>query len=145
MLIFQSKLILANCEGPSWVWLYGSRVYNYICNQCLSLLKLWVLIQLMVRCVWYNIMWSVCQWLVAGRWFSPYTLVSSTNTNVGHDTTEILLNGTLKPITLTLTLIVMFLVLHNHPSTIETWSCIFALFWCVAHSSINVSTYMYVW
>jgi len=28
--------------GPSWSWSYGRWIYNYICNQCLSLLKLWV-------------------------------------------------------------------------------------------------------
>jgi len=25
--------------GPSWSWLYGSWIYNYLCNQCLSPLK----------------------------------------------------------------------------------------------------------
>jgi hypothetical protein len=29
-----------------WPWSYGSWIYNYLCNQCLSLLKLWVRIQL---------------------------------------------------------------------------------------------------
>jgi len=23
-------------SGPSWLWSYGSSIYNYICNQCLS-------------------------------------------------------------------------------------------------------------
>jgi len=22
--------------GPSWSWSYGSWIYNYLCNQCLS-------------------------------------------------------------------------------------------------------------
>jgi hypothetical protein len=44
-------------EGPSWAWSYGSWIYNYLCNQCLSLLKLWVRISFMARCTWYNIMW----------------------------------------------------------------------------------------
>ena len=39
---------------------------------------------------------KVCQWLVTGRWFSPGTLVSSTNK------TEILLKMALNTITLTL-------------------------------------------
>ena len=34
-----------------------SWIYNYMCNQCLSPLKLWVQILLMARCTWYNIMW----------------------------------------------------------------------------------------
>jgi hypothetical protein len=28
--------------GPSWLWSYGSWIYNYLCKQCLSPLKLWV-------------------------------------------------------------------------------------------------------
>jgi len=34
---------------------YGSWIYNYLCNQCLSL---YVGIRLMARCIRYNIMWS---------------------------------------------------------------------------------------
>jgi len=44
-------------EGSSWSWSYGSWIYNYLCNQCLSPLKLWVWIPLMARCTRYNIMW----------------------------------------------------------------------------------------
>ena len=29
-------------EGPSCSWSYGSWIYTYLCNQCLSPLKLWV-------------------------------------------------------------------------------------------------------
>jgi len=44
-----------NCTlGPSWSYIYGSRIYNYLCNQCLSPLKLWVWIPLMTRCSRYN-------------------------------------------------------------------------------------------
>jgi len=25
-------------EGPSWLWSYGSWIYNYLCNHCPSLL-----------------------------------------------------------------------------------------------------------
>jgi hypothetical protein len=32
--------------GPSWSWSYGSWIFNYLCNQCLSPLTLWVRIQL---------------------------------------------------------------------------------------------------
>jgi len=32
--IFNQKCI---CFGPSWSWSYGSWIYNYLCNQCLSL------------------------------------------------------------------------------------------------------------
>jgi hypothetical protein len=42
---------------PLWSWLYGSWIYNYLCNQCLSPLKLWVRTPFMARYTWYNIMW----------------------------------------------------------------------------------------
>jgi len=38
---------------------------------------------------------KVCQWLAAGRWFSPVTPVSSTNKTERHDIAEILLKVTL--------------------------------------------------
>jgi len=44
-------------KGLSWSWSYGSWIYNYLFNQCLSPLKLWILIPLMARCTRYNIMW----------------------------------------------------------------------------------------
>ena len=28
--------------GPSWSWSYGGWIYNYLCNQCISPLTLWV-------------------------------------------------------------------------------------------------------
>jgi hypothetical protein len=39
------------------VILYGNLIYNYLYNQYLSTLKLWVRISLMVRCIRYNFMW----------------------------------------------------------------------------------------
>ena len=62
----------SNYRGPSWSWSYDSWIYNYLYNQSLSTLKLWVRIPLMERCTWYNIMW----WSL---WFTPGTPVSSTN------------------------------------------------------------------
>ena len=43
---------------------------------------------------------KVCQQLAAGRWFSPGTLVSSTNKTDCHDITEILLKVALNTINL---------------------------------------------
>ena len=86
-------------EGSSWSWSHGSWIYNYVCNQCMSSLKLWVRIQRMTRCDRYNIMWSS---LSVGRWFSPGTLVSFTNKTDRHDITEILLKVALNTIILTL-------------------------------------------
>jgi len=34
---------------PSWSWSYGSWIYNYLCNQCILQLKLWVWIPFMAR------------------------------------------------------------------------------------------------
>jgi hypothetical protein len=45
------------CKGWSWSWSYGSWIYNYLCNQCLSLLTLWVRTLFMTKCTRYNIMW----------------------------------------------------------------------------------------
>jgi len=35
-------------------WSYSSWIYNYLCNQCLSTLKLWVPISFTARCTRYN-------------------------------------------------------------------------------------------
>jgi hypothetical protein len=43
---------------------------------------------------------KVCQWLATGQWFSPGTLVSSTNKTDCHDITEILLKVALNTINL---------------------------------------------
>ena len=42
---------------------------------------------------------KVCQWLAAGRWFSPGISVSSTNKTDRHDIIEILLKVALNAIT----------------------------------------------
>jgi hypothetical protein len=77
-------------QGPSWPWVYGSLIYNYLCNQCISPLLLWVRILIRARCT--ILCDKVCQWLATGRWFSPRPPVSSTNKTDRHDIPEILLN-----------------------------------------------------
>jgi hypothetical protein len=44
-------LIIYSIEGPSWPWSYDSWIYNYICNQCLSPLTLWVPTPLSLWCL----------------------------------------------------------------------------------------------
>ena len=88
------------CDRDRIIYMYGSWKYNYLCNQCLSHLKLWVRIPLSS---WWSVTetafcYNVCQWLVAGRWFSPDTPVSSTNKTDRHDITEILLKVALNTI-----------------------------------------------
>jgi hypothetical protein len=87
-------------EGRSWSWSYGSCSYNYLCNQCLSPLRLWV--RILFRRGVLDTTLCVCQWLSTGRWFYPCTPVSSTNKTDHHDIKEISLKVTLNIIALTL-------------------------------------------
>ena len=60
---------------PSWSWSSGSWIFTYICNQCISSLTLWIWILLMRDVLDTTLCDKVCQWLAAGRWFSPGTTV----------------------------------------------------------------------
>jgi len=64
--------------GLLWPWLYGNWIYNYLCDQCLSPLKLWVRPRSWRGVLDATLCDKVCQWLATGWWFSPGTLVSST-------------------------------------------------------------------
>jgi hypothetical protein len=78
--------------GPSWPWLYGSWIYNYLCNRCLAPPMLWVWHSLTTRNT--ILCDKVCQW------FSPGPPISSINKTNRHDITEILLKvalNTIKP------------------------------------------------
>jgi hypothetical protein len=81
----------------SWSWSYGSWIYNYVCNQCLSLLKLCVRIPLRRGVIDATLCYKVCKWLATGHWFSSSTPVSSINKTDRH-ITEILLKVALKTI-----------------------------------------------
>jgi hypothetical protein len=83
---------------PTWLWLHGSWINKYLCNQCLSPLKLWVLIPLRWSLLNTTLCDKVCQWLATGWWFSRSTLVSSTNKTDRYDKTEILLKMVLNTI-----------------------------------------------
>ena len=50
LLSLRSQLCIV---GQSWLWWYGSWIYNYLCNQCLSTLKL----RVRTSFIRYNIMW----------------------------------------------------------------------------------------
>ena len=82
---------------PSWPWSYGSWIYNYLWNQGLSPLMLGVRISIRARCT--TLCDKVCQWLVAGWWFSTVKPVSSANKTECHNITEILLKVVLNTIT----------------------------------------------
>jgi hypothetical protein len=89
--------------GSSWSWSYGSWIYNYLRNQCISPQTLKVRITIRWCVLDTTLCNKVCQWLAADRWFSPGTPVYSTNKTVRRDIKEILLNVALNTITLSLT------------------------------------------
>ena len=75
-------------QRSTWLWSYGSWIYNYLCNQCLSpLMSVWI----SIRARYTTLFDKVCQWLTTGRWFSPDPPVPSTNKADRHDITEIFL------------------------------------------------------
>ena len=94
--------------GSSWPWAYGGWIYNYLCNQYVSPLMLWVWIWFRARCT--TLCDKVCQWLATGRWFSPGCPVSSTNKTDRHNITEILLKVALNTIKQTN----LFITLKSH-------------------------------
>ena len=92
-----TKVRSSRCEGHLLgPWSYGSWIYNYLCNQCLLPLKLWVWNSFMARCI------TLCDKVRQGRatcwWFSPGTPISSTNKTDCHYITEILLKVALSTI-----------------------------------------------
>jgi len=82
------------------LWSYGSWSNDYLCNQCLSLLKLWVRTPFRRGVLDTTLCGKVCQWLATGRLFSPGTPVSSTNKTQRHDIAEIWLKVALNTINL---------------------------------------------
>ena len=80
-------------QGTLWSWSYCSLIYNYLCNQCISPLKLWVRISLRRGVLDTALCDKAC----------PGTPVSSTSKTDRHDINEILLKVELSIITLTLT------------------------------------------
>jgi hypothetical protein len=92
-------MLYRSSKSP-WPWSYGSWIYNFLCNQCLSPLMLWVWIPLRRGVLDTTLCNKVCQWLAAGQWFSQGTPVSSINKTDCHDNTEILLKVTLNTITI---------------------------------------------
>ena len=105
----------------SWPWSYGSWIYDYLCNQCLSPLMLWIRISIRAR--FTTLCDKVCQRLATGQWSSPGPPVSSTNKTDRHDITEYVENG-----------------IKHHQTNIKSWSSwkiISDLFYCLANYSQN--------
>ena len=75
----------------------------------ISLLTLWVRTPLRWCVLDTTLCDKVCQWLATGRWFSPGTLVPSTNKSDCHDTAEILLKAELSTINQTIKITLTFI------------------------------------
>ena len=59
---------------PSWALSYGRWIYNYLCMQCISPLKLWVRISVMAKCTRYNNRWySLSVTCHTSMFFSVYS------------------------------------------------------------------------
>ena len=56
--LFSQHILVTYPILPGTCCTYLHLKYNYLCNQWLSPLKLWVWIPLMMRCTRYNIMWK---------------------------------------------------------------------------------------
>jgi hypothetical protein len=80
----------------------GRWFYNYLCNQCLSPLMLWVRIPLRRGILDKTVCDKVCQWLAVGGWFSSGNPVSYTSKTDLHYIAEILLKVALNIKALTL-------------------------------------------
>ena len=82
--------------------MHGSLIYNYLCNQCISPLTLWIWILLWRGVLDKTLCDKVCQWHLTGRLFSLGTPVSPTNKTDRYNMTEILIKVALNTINLTL-------------------------------------------
>ena len=99
--IFTPFLFWTACLRAFEVVIVWQLDFNYLSNQCLSPLTLWVLILFRPGVLDTTLCDKVCQ---TGRWFSPGTLVFLINKTDIHYTAEILLKVALKTITLTVIL-----------------------------------------
>jgi hypothetical protein len=57
-------------RGSQFYWWRKLWIYNYLCNQCLSPLKMWVRTPLRRDVLDTTLCGKVCQWLATSRWFS---------------------------------------------------------------------------
>jgi hypothetical protein len=86
--IHVASYLFKTLSWPSWPWSYGSWIYNYLCNQCLSPL------------MWIQILLRRCDLPQVGGFirvlqFPPVSPIKKTDR---HDITEILLKVTLNTI-----------------------------------------------
>ena len=132
--------------GPSWSWSYGSWIFNYLCNQCLSPVKSWFLTPFR----WGILDTTLCdkdfQWLATGRWFSTGTLVSSTNKTDCHDITEILLKVALNTINQTKPKLHMFMSLFDRRKYLlkkDVYSLVLYKYFLVGQNLCDINSIFY--
>jgi hypothetical protein len=92
VVFFCSSSFLNFVSGSLWSGSYGSWIYNYLYNQCLSPIMLWVRTPFMARCTRYNIMWLSLS-VTCRR-----SVVFSTHKTDHHDITKLLLKVVLNTI-----------------------------------------------
>ena len=115
------------CRGPSWPWSYGSWIYNYLCNQCLSPLMSQVRISIRARCI--TLCDKVCQWLATGRLVSSVPPVSSTNKTD---------QQTNKQTNVVLSILLLFTTSDDHFGIFKLFFTIFSVMWNVINHRGNV-------
>ena len=97
------KLVVLNFESSKFFTLI-----SWNTNKLYHIMLYWLHLTMFKPCSWRGVLDTtlcdkVCQWLkiiAIGRWFSPGTLVSSTNITDCHEITEILLEVVLNTINL---------------------------------------------
>jgi hypothetical protein len=82
-----------HCINLGLSWSYDTWIHNYLWNQFLSPPKFCEFESPGEPYLIQHYVIKVCQWLASGQWFSPGTLVSSTNKTDHHNITEILLKS----------------------------------------------------
>jgi hypothetical protein len=79
-LFFDLRILITNC-GVLWSWWYAILIFNYLCNQCLSPLMMWVRTRLWRGVLDATLCDKVCQGLATDRWFSlVYSTIRSNAT-----------------------------------------------------------------
>ena len=97
--IYSSSIMDALQKGLSWSWPYGSWIYDYLFNQCISPLMLRVQIPLR-RGILDTTLCDIGLSMTCDR--SVFSPVTSTNKTDHHKITELLLKVALNTITLTI-------------------------------------------
>jgi hypothetical protein len=127
-------------------WSYGSWIFNYLCNQCLSPVKSWFLTSFRWGILDTTLCDKDCQWLATGRWFSTGTLVSSTNKTDCHDITEILLKVALNTINQTKPKLHMFTSLFDRRKYLlkkDVYSLVLYKYFLVGQNLCDINSIFY--